>query len=250
MQVHVLNGDALAQDFEIDGQVIIMREALIEGPVDTNSYDKFWKIRSEFHSNVIEDNTSRYQIDVQAEFEKLKKLRNVSAVNLWFDHDLFCQVNMWFVVDFLNQHSVNVTLYRVMPPTVMENIWSGFGKMNDADLRECYRRRQKFQDSDIRLCIDLWNAYRANDLESLKVLSSKQSPCFPLLSDAVEAHLERFPKENGRPQKRLREILKKGQKNFHDVFSEFVKTEGVYGFGDLQVKRMLQALNGQKITEE
>jgi hypothetical protein len=249
MEVHVLNGDALARDFEIEGKVIIVREALMEGPVDADSYDKFWKIRSEFHSNESEDNTSRYQIEVEAEFEKLKRLRNISAINLWFDHDLFCQINMWFVVDFLTEHAVNVTLYRVMPSTQMENIWSGFGKMNDADLRECYRRRQKFQESDIRLCVDLWNAYRVNDLESMKLLSLKQSPCFPLLSDAVEAHVERFPKENARPQKRLREILKQGHQDFHDVFSEFVKTEGVYGFGDLQVKDMLRALNGQKTTE-
>jgi hypothetical protein len=249
MDVHILNGDALAHEFHIAGEQVIMRECLMDGPVDGNSDDQFWKQRAEFLDKALYELEVLNRRDVRSEFEKLKSFKNISAINLWFDHDLFCQVNMWFVVNYLVRNNINAPYYRVMPSPLMTDLWSGFGNMGDAELNECYAHRLKLENSDINLCIDLWTAYRKSDLEMLEILSAKHSYCFPFLTDAIGAHLQRFPKNSGRPERRLKEILKAGKKKFSDIFAEFLKTEGVYGFGDTQVKTMLANLNERQITE-
>jgi hypothetical protein len=244
MEIHVLNGDALAQSFHIEGEKVVMRECLMEGPVKAQSFEEFWTLRASFLGEMFDDAEARNQRDLRTELQAFQTKR-ISGINLWFDHDLFCQVNMWFVVDYLIQNNISAPLYRVMPSPLMTDVWSGFGNMDESDLKKCFEHRIQFQDSDTRLCIDLWHAYRDHDLEALEILATKVSPCFPFLSDAVNAHRERFPKNNGRPERRLKQILNEGKSDFHEIFSEFRKTEGVYGFGDLQVKAMLESLSEQ-----
>ena len=243
MEAHILNGDSLAHEFSIPGEIIVARECLIEGPVNTNSIDTFWSIRATYLSNSYRENELQYFRDVKAEFEKLRSLKSVSAINLWFEHDLFCQVNMWFVINYLSENKIDLPLHRVMPPSDMQNIWSGFGRMKKTDLENCYRSRIKFSTIDVQLGLDLWDAYRKENLQTLKDLSSKSSSCYPKLKDAVEAHIQRFPSHSGRPKNRLREILRSGKTDFSEIFSEFSKTEGVYGFGDAQIRNMLLELD-------
>ena len=55
MEAHVLNGDALACKFSIEGLFIVARECLIDGPVNASSINEFWKTRASFLSNTYFD---------------------------------------------------------------------------------------------------------------------------------------------------------------------------------------------------
>ncbi|MFZ1675666.1 MAG: hypothetical protein WAT91_00255, partial [Saprospiraceae bacterium] len=51
MIYHILNGDALADKFpqkEISGQIILIREAFIEGPLSGEFSKEYWKKRAAF----------------------------------------------------------------------------------------------------------------------------------------------------------------------------------------------------------
>jgi hypothetical protein len=79
------------------------------------------------------------------------------------------------------------------------------------ELKDCYEKRVPFSSSDIQLATDLWNAYQADDLIKLRSLSLIHSPCFPLLKEVCEAHIERFPEKGpGRPQRKLKQLLNSG----------------------------------------
>ena len=47
MIFHILNGDSLSGQFpeEIPGEKVIFRECLVDGPVQADSEEVFWKIR-------------------------------------------------------------------------------------------------------------------------------------------------------------------------------------------------------------
>jgi len=40
----------------------------------------------------------------------------------------------------------------------------------------------------------------------------------------------------------LIEILNNGKTDFYEIFEEFAKQEGIYGFGDMQVYNMLKEM--------
>lgn len=66
------------------------------------------------------------------------------------------------------------------------------------------------------------------------------SLCFPYLKEVCQAHIDRFSATNGkgRPERVVEELVEKHRDNFPAVFKAFFKREGIYGFGDAQVKKI------------
>ncbi len=245
MITHVLNGDALATEFPFDGNLVICREALVDGPVATDKgLDVFWRNRARFiKDNFTAEGDHDYDAFVRSQFEKLKT-PDQEAIHLWFEHDLFCQLNMWFTIFFLHRHKIDAPLYVVMPPSKGENIWLGFGRMDANSLRNCFEKKVQFSPDDKKLALTLWDSFQSHGLNKLLDHSRSQSACFPLLREVCEAHVARFAQTGlGRPQRILKSILDSGVKDFNSVFQTFWKTEGIYGFGDTQVRQMLAAID-------
>lgn len=249
MGYHILTGDCLAENFRnahISGEVIVCRECLVEGPVNAPSEERFWEVRAQYLSRGSEQEKEFYYRAVKGDFDKIEFMDRNAEVCLWFEHDLFCQVNYWFIVAQLKKHNFT-NVYRVSPQTFIDpelpaggRKWEGFGNHSDADLEVCYANKTKFSRGDFNLGENLWQAYREGDIVSLAIYSRSLSPCFPRLEEVCKAEVER--KRNARPQKALEDILSKGYTSFNDIFHQFSKREGIYGFGDAQVDHMLKGL--------
>ena len=239
---HILNGDSLAlrfPDAHIEGDVIIFREAFIEGDVSGNSLHDLWQSRARFMGLTEEI----YRNQIVTELEKIGSAPDDSVFNLWFEYDLFCQVNMWFVISMIKNLSIRKKVYAVytsyLHPT-HNQFWNGFGQANAADLKICYDGRILLSEVELQLGHDLWTAYKSNNLEELIRLSKIPSPAFPYLQQVVNAHAERFPKDGikGRPERVLEDIIKNRSTDFHKVFEEFWNRESIYGFGDVQLRHL------------
>jgi hypothetical protein len=177
---------------------------------------------------------------VVSEFEKLDKVDPKTEINLWFEFELFCQTNLWFILNLLQEKNLT-NVYRVLPIIKeSKDIWKGFGNFGEVELEKCYSERIKLAKKDIDFGAILWKAYKASDLKELKQLSESKSKAFPFLEEVCRAEIER--KQNNRVNKSLQEIIVSGAKDFSEVFIQFQEKEGVYGFGDLQVKNNYQQL--------
>ncbi|HRX00393.1 MAG TPA: DUF1835 domain-containing protein [Cyclobacteriaceae bacterium] len=238
---HVLTGDALLENFpkeKIKGSLIVNRECLIEGPVQPEPSDQFWNEREKYLTQTYTDSDIDYRSEVMAELTKLQQLKDGDEVNLWFEHDLFCQTNFWFTITLIPN---SVKVHRVSPIVEEpEYLWYGFGALSKDELSTCFERRQELSSQEIELARNLWAAYASEDTALLRSLSQSPNKAFPYLKEVCEAHIERELKTGrpGRPEKTIRKIIEKEGKSFHTVFREFCEREGIYGFGDLQVKHI------------
>ena len=239
MKLHVLPGDSLVQEFQetlIPGEVAVCRECLIVGDVDADILPDFWDQRARFILAEYGGDEIEYHENVADEVAKLLDVSADDEVNLWFEYELFCSVNMWFCLWLLQDSDSAV--YRVEPVVrTIEDRWKGFGGLDARQLRRCFDARMRFSADDISLGADLWNAYRKADHERLWGLSATDSHCFPYLKDVINAETEKDTK----PKRILNEIVAGGTTEFEDVFPDFVRRAGVYGFGDTQVKRILES---------
>lgn len=244
---HVLNGDCLADQLKetaIDQDFIICRECLIDGTLESNNLTEFWDKRMVFFAKNYDVSANEYQEKTILEFEKLKAIPAGSELCLWFEDDLFCQANMWFVISLLS-HYPTLKLSRVFPPKVKGQAhWKGFGLANAIKLQEVFDQRIEFEETDIQLGLSLWKAYCNKDFEQLKMLSSQETMVFHLLEEVCQAHMDRFPTDGslGRPEVTLAKIMNASEMSFAEVFKEFSKQEGIYGFGDLQLKGLFNGL--------
>ncbi len=230
MIYNVLNGDGLANNFILQGDIVVCREILIEGSLQSESLDEFWKLRENFLKSTFE--AKNYSSRVKAEFEKLYNLKPNDEVNFWFGDDVFCQVNMWFCLWLCAD--CDAKIYRVFPDS---NSWS----CSFSNLNKCFESRKSLTSNDFSLGKQLWKLFRENDFEGIKKISETKTDCFNKLSEICNALLEK----NQKPKTVLLEIIKDGEKDFSKIFSEFQQKAGIYGFGDTQVKNILREITLQ-----
>jgi len=242
MVYNILNGDALAYSFpdaKIEGDTIVVREGLIDGDLAGDNLHEFWQSRA----NYMGLTTAEYYNNVVNEFEKIINAPDDSEFNLWFEYDLFCQVNMWFVISIINNLPIRKKVYAVYTSYLDrtdKQFWNGFGRANSVELIICFTNRISLDDADLQLGRDLWRAYKNNNLQKLRRLAENRSPAFPYIQEVVKAHIDRFPRDGakGRPERVIEEIIQNDSKDFHKVCREFWKRESIYGFGDIQVKHL------------
>jgi len=245
MNYHILNGDELAGKFpveEIPGRIIVIREAFVEGPLSKTFSKDYWEKRAEFVFNNYQAEKTEYEKQFLSQFEMLGAIRDDDQVFLWFEDDLFCLVNMWFVIYYQSQKT-KAKLNRVFPEKD-DKRWVGFGKADKKELLQCFESQQIFSEDEIALSNQLWEAYVDDDKQKLKALSFSDSTCFRFLPQVIQAHLDRYPADGtiGRPHQTLIEILNGGKSNFYEIFEEFWIKDSIYGFGDLQVYNMLKEM--------
>ncbi len=239
MIIHVLPGDSLVEEFTkagIEGETVVFREALIAGDVVAASLDEFWDIRANFLELEYGEDPLDYREKVAYEIERLTYLPADAEVNLWFEYELFCQANLWFCLDLLKYHA---SVYRVAPLNASpDDVWKGFGKHDAPALEECFQARARVNDEDKLKGSKLWEAFRNRESESLIELGNYRSESFPFLKEVcgAAAGIEK------RPGEILTEIKETGISEFDEVFAEFQKRAGVYGFGDLQVERLIERI--------
>jgi hypothetical protein len=246
---HILNGDALLDFFPetiLTGEIIIARECLVEGPKDGLTLNEFWDVRAGFIATEYGEDREIYFTDVVSEFNRIMLIPEGSEVNLWFEEDLFCQVNLWFCMSLLNRIASSLKINVVKPPLLNgQPDWRGFGSLGRDQLAKAYQDRQRLSTSETELLSHLWAAYKSDDRLELKALSETRTEHFPFLSPVVQAQLDRHSEDNayGRPETVLRDIITQNNTNdFKTIFREFSKREGIYGFGDWQIENLLKKL--------
>ena len=246
-RIALLNGDCLAEQLkgsELPLEIVVFREALVSGPLGGASWGEFWETRVGFLTKQYGATALEVQEKTVAELDKIRSLADGVELSLWFEDDLFCQVNLWFVLNLLSE-SKNIKIYRVFPPEASPaNRWRGFGDASAAALTQAYESRVPFTSSDLALGKNFWEAYRLGNWAQLMTLSKSVSPCFRHLEEVCQAQLDRISADptKRRPEKVILELLAKGITDFDPLFSEFSEREGIYGFGDLQVRELLDSI--------
>ena len=228
--------------------MIIVRETLIEGELVGESLEDFFQTRSRFFLETHHISPQEYEDKVKSEFLKILSVPEGSVINLWFEDDLFCQANLWCALNIIFNVGIPYDLFLVRPP---KHDRYGFGGLNEKGLFEAYEN--KIPIKELSQFSELWKAYQRDHNEDLISIARVLSDNHPYILPAVQAQLDRLPAEQkeGRPMESLKRIIHELKTDdFGMIFKEFSKRESIYGFGDLQVKKMYETLkkSGQDVS--
>jgi len=246
--IHILNGDSLKSRWPkaIEGELIVARECLIDGNVKGDSLAELFANRAKFICSYGGFTEEDYYRKTVTEFEKLMQIQPGRKIYCWFEHDLFCQVNFWFVLSLLTSHTNDNEIYFVGPNKGNEY---SFAHMSQDDLAVAQNSALLISDNELKLLSKLWPLYQYSNLnnncEEMFAVAQQLTKSFPFLTAAINAQQDRSPDESGygRPERRLLAIMAElGSKDFTEVFRQFSQTEAIYSFGDMQVKSMFDRL--------
>lgn len=247
--LHITNGTSLTNylsELDIDGIFLTWQEMLCEGPTVAGiDSDAFFNCRKSFLNDEYE-----IEIDESAYKEELNKLNiteQYSKIVLWFEYDLFCHINLIAVISLLHQREIKLPLYLVCSGRVEgEKALKGLAELRPDQLLEHYKKKIKLSNDDIDLAIALWRTYCGKDHNLFKPYII-QSSSFPYMSNCLKAHLKRFPdSKSGLSilEKNILEIVKEQKiKSRHHLLGYSLNYQGYYGFGDIQLERIINNLS-------
>ncbi|MDF2431991.1 MAG: hypothetical protein JWP44_1622 [Mucilaginibacter sp.] len=256
--LHILNGDATASSFEdtgLDGDVMVWREILSEGPLEDNiTTGSFWKSRLEWICETFGETPERYQQKVLDPLTMLDT--HYDEINLWFEFDLHCQVNMLGVMTYLKQKTdlSAPAIYLVCPDGYpgKEN-FRGMGELTGEELEYLYDNiRIQLSGFDLILAEEAWKVYCSHDAGNLKNYLAKTDFWGGLrcLKRALEAQLVRLPlNQNGLNyiEEKLLAIYNADNKGRAEIHRAFWETEKIYGMGDMEIDIYLRLLKNKEL---
>ncbi|MFI1744035.1 DUF1835 domain-containing protein [Thalassobellus sediminis] len=246
--LHITNGTVLTNilnELNIAGDKLTWQEMLCEGPTTEQVYsEKFIELRKTFFS-------SHYDIEldiseINEELDKLNHMENYSEIVLWFEYDLFCHINLIAVISLIQQKKITLPLYLVTSGRVRgsKNL-KGLSELNSGNLLKHYRDKIKLTPEDIGLAKTIWGIYCGKDHNLLKPYIVKSSS-FIYLNSCLKAHLERFPYTKdglNNIERNILEIIRDTNiKSYHHLLGYALNYQGYYGYGDLQISRIIDKL--------
>lgn len=246
--VHVLNGDALLERFPtaIPGLRIVAREALAEGPLGGNTLKAFFDGRATYLNDKYGAPSSFYYQQTVAEFQRLQGIDKDAQVFLWFEDDVFCQLNCWFVTYLLVHSGHSGSCFVVRPPN---HTPYSFGNLDESALLNCFHNKPLLLLDTIQVA-QLWQKLSTGDLNAATQCAAILPKEYHFLQSALKAYLEAFPGKGqpGRPKSTLiRIVADLKTSDFSSVFREFSNREPIYGYSDLQVMRLLDELKADAL---
>ncbi|MEL7119806.1 MAG: hypothetical protein AAFO07_10205, partial [Bacteroidota bacterium] len=216
------------------------REVVAEGKVaESVGSESFWKIRTSFFESFFDTETNEYQTLVIDEFDKLSQLNLYDEIILWFEYDLFCQLNMMALLSwFSNQQGIEAKLSLVCIGKVEGyDKMVGLGEVDPALYASFYENRTALVQEDLEFARSFWSVYSSHDPTPLIDMTSERGETFPYLANAIEAHLRRFPSVyNGlnKIEDRMLKIVHSGIQDRRRVVGQMLREDNDYGFGDMQ----------------
>lgn len=247
--LHITNGNNLTAYLETlhyEGHFLTWQEMLCEGPTTEDvASDLFFELRRQFLANYydIEVNEKEFK----TELDVLNHTEQFDEIVLWFEYDLFCHINLMAIISLLRQKKIKAPIYLVSSGRVKgEKDLKALDELVPEKLHKHYENKIKLSKDDLDLMGSLWRIYCGKDHNLFKPFIIKKSS-FTYLSSCLKAHLERFPdSKTGLSTLELHTlhmIADRKIKSRRHLLGYILNFQGYYGFGDLQINKMIDTLD-------
>src|ERR1044072_5553833 len=250
---HIHTGDCSADTAgkaSLPGEHLAWRESLITGPTPAGvSGDEWLNLRARHLAEGYGADLQACEKDLLKQQEVLQSFAQHDEVVLWFEHDLFCQLHLiyllnWFATERATA-KIRLSLICVGEFPGKEN-FRGLGELSPAELASLFPGRGEVTDTQLRTAGSAWGAYSSPDPTAIEKLLDTDTSFLPFLDATLRAHLRRFPATTnglGRVENSALKLVRHGLGSFAEVFAKFGEKEPVYGFGDAQLWQALRGLS-------
>ena len=207
--LHITNGDSAGGTIEVaklGGTVLSWQDVLHEGPVPAGlSLDQLRGIRAAFIADQGWGSYERVLSIMAHRDEALLGASEQDEVNLWFEHDLFDQLQLIQILSVMPEDAIHQT--AIIQPERTEYL----GRLSPAALRGLYKQRQLVSGAQLVIARRAWEAFRSPDPAAILAFLREDTAALPSVALALTRHGQQFPSlENGlnRTERQILEALR------------------------------------------
>jgi hypothetical protein len=242
--LHVTNGDSAGGALRQAGfheEILPWRDVLHEGPVREGlTLQQLSEERARFIAEAGWGRYAEVNEDFRRRDEHLQRSRNHGEVVLWFEHDLYDQLQLIQILDWFarNPH----------PRLTMICEAEYVGRMKAARMQELFRARTRVTGGQLREAGEAWAAFAASDPS--RILSAAKGE-LRFLGAALRRQLEEYPWTTdglSRLERQILDVLENGARKWQDIFLSI--EEQVTFLGDVVLRWHLARMAAEGLVEE
>lgn len=216
------------------------RDVLHEGPVPAGlPLEKLAPIRAKFLARYGNQGQAEILEQMRARDRTLANFNNYQEVVLWFEQDLYDQLQLLQIMDWLAEQTGGQTIFSLIQADQY------LGPLKPDQLAALYPARHRISVAEFKVAKDAWSAFRSPTPIGLSQLMGEDTTALPFLRGAMARHLEQFPSvTNGlsRTERQILEIAESGISKVNELFrADQAKEERIF-MGDLTFFSYVQGL--------
>ncbi len=189
--LHVTNGDSTVMIMEkarISGDILPWRDVLHEGPAPAGlTLEAMSAERARFIAQSGWGTLEEAARGFRDRDAKLARFREHDEVVLWFEHDLYDQLQLLQLLDWFSQQTLGDTVLSII--CVDEYL----GLLGPERIAALYPGRVAVTPEQLRLGRRAWSAFCAADPTIWQDLIASDTSALPYLAQALVRHLEQYP---------------------------------------------------------
>jgi len=238
----ITNGDAAGESLRrtITGaEILPWRDVLHEGPVPlTQTLEELTAIRADYLARRGWGSHEEIATNLQARDRGLARAGTFDRVVLWFEHDLYDQLQLLQVLDwFAREENRHRALLLVQTSEFL-------GRQNEDEIEALRALEAAVTPAQLELAAKAWSAYRAKTPEPWRALLQEDLSSLPFLEPAVRRMLEELPGPDGlsRSERQVLAALASGITTPPALFVAVQRTEPAVFMADWSFFGLLDAL--------
>lgn len=195
--LHVANGGCTTRLIDasgLPGRTLSWADSLYDGPVPDVSDAELDRVRARFHAPS-EDKIDEYAHGFASWRAAVDDLNGYDELVLWYEHDLFDQLNLIQILSHLGRQSVlpkPVSLVSIDRHPTIAN-FKGLGELTVPDIAALFETRTPIHEAQIVVAKRAWAAFRSADPHRIEEFLHSDTSALPFLAAALRRHLEEFP---------------------------------------------------------
>jgi len=251
--LHITNGDSAASLIvasTVPGDVLPWRDVLHDGPVPGGlSLAELSQVRAGYLS----EGFGKPLPDVQGDFalrdEQLQGCDRYDEVILWFEHDLYDQLQLLQLLDWLHAHPRGHARCSMICIDRFPGIerFQGLGQLDSEQIATLHGKQVEITPQQTALGAEGWRAFTHSDPTQLNAYCREDLNSLPFMRDAVTRLLEEYPcVKSGlsRTEQRIVEIVADGEVQPGQMFARNQLYETAPYMGDWSFWRRIENLCG------
>jgi hypothetical protein len=249
--LHVTNGDSVVvplRQTALEGDVFAWRDVYHEGPVRSGERSRLIDARAAFLSSCgwgKEDTIRDELLARDARF--VDALRDGSEIVLWFEHDLYDQLQLIDVLALAGETGFDPEQLELIEVGSFPGRpgFRGLGELNGAELESLWPQRRPVTDEDTAGAQLAWEAVRRADPRGVAELHRAAPASRPFLASAFGRLLEELPAVGdglSRTERQLLRLLADGPLLTGALFVASQDLEEAPFHGDAWILRTLEGL--------
>lgn len=223
--LHITNGDCAGDTLKhagLGGDVSTHADVLHEGPVPAGLSDEaLHEVRSRF---VAARGYCSYDhaVDCAVRWHaSLERAAREDEVVLWFEHDLFDQLILIKLLDWLARHPHPALSLICIDHFPGVGPFFGLGQLSAEQLASLFPFRQLVTRAQLELGSHAWRAFRSSNPEDVQAVLAEDTSALPFLAAALRRHLEEFPStDNGltRTERQMLQVAERSPSTVVELF--------------------------------